>query len=88
MSMLKAIIKFFSKSTHSTAKLKEQQNMAGEDRPVKALQKIGKTQFGTHWTAAKTLDPCLGNIRKLVIEKTIHFKASIIKLCLTKYAHK
>jgi hypothetical protein len=74
MSTLKAIIKFFSKSTIGATKLKEQRNMAGEDKPVKALQKIGKTRFGTHWTAANALDPCLGNIRQLVIEKTIRFK--------------
>lgn len=74
MLMLKAIIKFFSKSTIGATKLKEQRNMAGEDKPVKALQKIGKTRFGTHWTAANALDPCLGNIRQLVIDKTIRFK--------------
>jgi hypothetical protein len=84
MSMLKAIIKFFSKSTHGTAKLREQRNMAGEDKPVKALQKIGKTRFGTHWNAANALDPCLGNIRQLVIDRTIHFKASIRNVTLRK----
>lgn len=74
MSTLKAIIKYFSKSTIGTAKLKEQGNMAGEDKPVKALQKIGKTRFGTHWTAANALDPCLGNIRHLVVNRIIKFK--------------
>ena len=80
MSMLKAIIKFFSKSTYGTTKLKQQRNMVGEDKPVKALQKIGKTRFSTHWTATNALDPCLGNIRQLVMNKTIHFKASIMKV--------
>jgi hypothetical protein len=77
MSLLKAIMKFFSKSTYGKTKLKEEQNMARKDKPVKALQKIGKAQFDMHWTAANTLDSCLGNIRQLVINKTIHFKVKL-----------
>jgi len=60
--MLKGIIKYFSKSTYSTTLLQKEQNLASEDEPVKALQKIGKTQFGTHWMAANALDPCLPNV--------------------------
>jgi len=59
MSLLKGIIKYFSKSGLSTALLRKERNLAGEDEPVKVLQKIGKTHFGTHWTAANALDPCL-----------------------------
>ena len=62
MSMLKGIIKYFSKSSYGTTVLRKERNMAGEDKPVKALQKIGKTRFGTHWMAANALDPCLPNI--------------------------
>ena len=64
---------------HLHTKLKEQRNMAGEEiSSIKALQKIGKTRFGTHWTAANGLsNPCLSNIRQLVINKTIHFKVKI-----------
>jgi hypothetical protein len=74
MSMLKGIMKYFSKSTYSTTLLRREQNLAGEDEPVKALQKIGKTRFGTHWTAASSLDPCLPNVRNLVVNRTIKFK--------------
>ncbi|RDB28214.1 hypothetical protein Hypma_001371 [Hypsizygus marmoreus] len=74
ISILKAIIKHFSKSTYSAALLLKERNVAGEDEPVKALQKIGKTRFGTHWMASTALDPCLPSIRKLVIEKEVKFK--------------
>jgi len=42
--------------------------------PVKALQKIGKTRFGTNWTACVALEPCLSFIRSLVGAKIIKFK--------------
>jgi hypothetical protein len=74
MSTLKGIIKYFSKSGYSTTILRKERNLAGDDEPVKALQKIGKTRFGTHWTAANALDPCLPNIRNLVANKVIKFK--------------
>jgi len=48
--------------------------VAGNDEPVKALQKIGKTRFGTYWMAATSLEPCLPAIRKLVEEGVIKFK--------------
>lgn len=44
------------------------------DERLKALQKVGKTQFGTQWTAANALDPCLTHIRSLVINKAVKFK--------------
>lgn len=58
--------------------LRKECNMAGEDVPVKALKKVGKTRFGTHWTAANALDPCLPYVRNLVIAKTIKFKVNSI----------
>jgi hypothetical protein len=48
ISMLKGIIKYFSKSGYSTTILWKEWNLAREDEPVKALQKIRKTWFGTH----------------------------------------
>ena len=77
MSVLKGIIKYFSKSTYSTTLLRKERNLAGDDEPVKALQKIGKTRFGTHWMAANALDPCLPNIRNLVTYKKIKFKVTL-----------
>lgn len=71
---MKAIIKHFSKSNLSTALLRKEQNCSGEDEPVKALQKVGKTRFGTHWTAAAALDPCMQAIRKLVENGEVKFK--------------
>jgi hypothetical protein len=59
MATLKGIIKHFSKSSYSTTVLRKERNLAGDDEPVNRLKKIGKTQFGTHWTAANALDPCL-----------------------------
>ncbi|KAG0700235.1 ribonuclease H-like domain-containing protein, partial [Suillus ampliporus] len=82
MSMLKGIIKHFSKSSYSTTLLRQDRNLAGDDEPVKALQKIGKTRFGTHWTAANALDPCLPNIRNLVGLRAIKFK---VRLNLAKW---
>ena len=66
LSTMKSIVRHFSKSTWSTTMLRKERNLAGEDEPVKALQKVGKTRFGTHWTAACALDPCLPYIRNLV----------------------
>lgn len=74
MLILKGIIKYFSKSTYSTTLLQKERNLAGDDEPVKALQKIGKTRFGTHWMAANALDPCLPNVRNLVTSEKIKFK--------------
>lgn len=74
MSMLKGIIKHFSKSSISRALLIKQHNLAGKDKPVKVLKKIGKTRFGAHWTGANALNPCLPNIRNLVVSKEIKFK--------------
>ncbi|KAG2086372.1 ribonuclease H-like domain-containing protein [Suillus cothurnatus] len=76
MSMLKGIIKYFSKSMYSTTILRKERNLAGDDEPVKALEKIGKTRFGTYWTttAANALDPCLPHIRNLVVAKASKYQ--------------
>jgi hypothetical protein len=76
MSILKGTIKYFSKATYATNLLRKERNLAGDDEPVKALQKIGKTRFGTHWMAANALDPCLPNVRNLVTSKKIKFKVT------------
>lgn len=76
MSMLKGIIKHFSYSSHATTKLRNEGTSAGEER-IKALQKVGKTRFGTYWTSANALDPCLPHIRSLVVNKEIKFKVCI-----------
>jgi len=74
ISPMKSIIQHFSKSSFSTTKLHEARNVAGNDEPVKALQKIGKTRFGTYWLASTALDPCLSAIRELVGAKVMKFK--------------
>jgi hypothetical protein len=74
---LKGIIKFFSKSTIGTVALRKEHNLAGNDKPGKALQKIGRTRFGTHWMASTSLDPCLGNVCNLVISRKIKFKVHL-----------
>jgi hypothetical protein len=78
LSMLKSIVRHFSHSSYATTMLRKDRNLAGEDMPVKALEKVGKTRFGTHWSAANALDPCLPNVRNLVIAKTIKFKVNSI----------
>ena len=54
--------------------LHKERNLAGDDELVKALQKVGKTRFGTHWTAACALDPCLPYIWNLVTSGSVKFK--------------
>ena len=77
MKLLKAILKYFSKSSLGTFKLREARTIGDGDGPVNALQKIGKTRFGTHWLASVAIDPCLPFIRDLVIAKTIKFQVSL-----------
>jgi len=74
MKLLKAILKYFGKSSFATFKLHEARTFGDGDGPVNSLQKIGKTRFGTQWLAAVAIDPCLPFIRDLVITKTIKFK--------------
>jgi len=74
--LMKNIIKYFSKSSFGTAHLASLNKLANPEEEIKKLQKVGGTQFGTHWTAAATLQPCLANIRTLAEMKTIKFKVS------------
>ncbi|KAJ8584996.1 hypothetical protein M405DRAFT_746027, partial [Rhizopogon salebrosus TDB-379] len=67
--LLKAIIKHFSNSTISVAHLRTERRVDNNDKTVNALQKIGKTRFGSHWAAAVSLEQCLSNVRSLVERK-------------------
>ena len=66
MLNLKAIIKYFSKSGIRIALLLKECNIASDNELVHILKKIGKIHFGTHWTVANALEPCLPHIRTLV----------------------
>ncbi|KIN98369.1 hypothetical protein M404DRAFT_10556 [Pisolithus tinctorius Marx 270] len=74
ISLLKAIVKHFSKSTISVAHLRKERQVEGDDHTVNGLQKIGKTHFGTHRSAAVSLQQCLTNIKTLVENKIVKFK--------------
>jgi hypothetical protein len=75
--MNKLIVKHFSKSTFSTSTLLKQTNIE-TGAPIKALQKIGKTRFGTHWTSGVAMDQALPNIRHMVLTGVIKFKVMFI----------
>ncbi|TFK52817.1 hypothetical protein OE88DRAFT_1606346, partial [Heliocybe sulcata] len=81
LSMVKAIIKHFSKSTYSTTMLRRERHVGenGEDEPVHALQRIGKTRFSTYWIAAHALDQCLPNIRALTRSNVISFRSKKVQ---------
>ena len=81
MSNLKAVIKYFSKSGVGIAMLLKEHNLASDDEPMHMLKKIGKTDFGTHWTAANALEPCLPHIKTLVHNKSISFQVSTHATC-------
>lgn len=78
MRLLKGMLKYFSKSSFGVAKLIEARKLLADEGSIKNLQSIGKTRFGTHWTACVALDPHLTSIRSLVIDKTIKFKVSTL----------
>ena len=71
---LKGVTKHFSKTTIGTVLLRNERNIAGDDEHVKALQKIGKTRFGTYRLAITSLEPCLGAIRNLVERGEVKFQ--------------
>ncbi|KAF9497418.1 hypothetical protein BDN71DRAFT_1494751 [Pleurotus eryngii] len=73
VSAMKKILRYFSKSGLSVHALLDAHTKAGE--PAQRLQKIGKTRFGTYWSACKALEPCLTLIHDLAHEGTIKFKA-------------
>ena len=68
---MQSIIQHFSHSTYSTTLLRQND---GNEKPLKALQTIGKTRFGTYWLAAQSLEPCLQQIQKLVSKGEVKFK--------------
>ena len=71
---MKGIVKYFSKSSFGTANLANENWRNSPDEKIQKLQKVGRTRFGTHWTSATTLQPCLPNIRALAEHQTITFK--------------
>jgi len=71
IAILKKTVTHFSKSTYSTAKLAE---LRQEHNITSGLIKIGKTCFGTHWSAAVALEKCLPLIHQLVASNTIQIK--------------
>ncbi|KAI0820926.1 ribonuclease H-like domain-containing protein [Irpex lacteus] len=77
LARMKKIVAHFSKSTFSKAMLK----LSVEDgEKLYALQKIGKTRFGTYWSSAQTVLPALPKIRKLVQDKEIKFKVHLFEV--------
>ncbi|KIO04900.1 hypothetical protein M404DRAFT_142131 [Pisolithus tinctorius Marx 270] len=87
ISLLKAIVKHFSKSTISVAHLHKERQVEGDDHTVNGLQKIGKTRFGTHWSAAVSLQQCLTNIKTLVENKIVKFKVRPLDITLFAISH-
>ncbi|KAJ3720671.1 hypothetical protein C8R42DRAFT_643053 [Lentinula raphanica] len=71
---MKTIVKFFSKSGLGVDLLIQERNIAGKDKPAMKLISIGRTQFGSHWSTAASLYPCLQAIRSLVWKQSIKFK--------------
>lgn len=68
---------YISKSTRARALLREQFKDGTADEKLNAIQKIGKTRFGTHWLAAHSVVQCLSNIRDLVRAKEIKFSGKV-----------
>jgi len=87
LMLMKNIIKYFSKSLFGTVHLASLNKLANPEEEIKKLQKVGGMQFGTHWTAAATLQPCLTNIWTLAETKTIKFKVSFDVLFLWLYSN-
>lgn len=54
LSLLKPIIKHFSKSTISAVHLQKECRVDDIGKTVNALQNISQTIFGTHWSAAES----------------------------------
>lgn len=65
IKVLKAILTYFGKSKYAKAHLRKQ----CEEAHVDALQKIGKTRFGTN-----SLEKCLLHMRQLVQSGIIKFR--------------
>ncbi|KAF8329928.1 ribonuclease H-like domain-containing protein [Amanita rubescens] len=76
ISTMQIIIQHFSHSTYSTTLLRQND---GNEKPLKALQTIGKTRFGTYWLATQSLEPCLQQIQKLVSTGDVKFKNETVQ---------
>jgi len=72
MKMLKVVIAYFSHSVFAQTLLRKHGDQ--NDLPLPAIQKIGKTQFGTYWQAANSVKECMPRIQELVQDKEIKFK--------------
>ncbi|EPS96167.1 hypothetical protein FOMPIDRAFT_1095199, partial [Fomitopsis schrenkii] len=70
----KKILAHVSKSTHSRALLREEDE---DGDTLLALKKIGKTRFGSTWSSADSILPAMPRIRELVIAKEIKFKLEL-----------
>ena len=79
IKILKAILAYFGKSTYAKAHLRQQFKEGDEGDHVDALQKIGKTRFGTHWSGANSLEKSLPQVRHLVQSGTIKLKVCSIQ---------
>ncbi|KAI0311270.1 ribonuclease H-like domain-containing protein, partial [Amylostereum chailletii] len=71
LSHLKHILSYFGHATRTRALLRTN---ALDEVKVYALQKLGNTRFGTHYSGTKSVYQCLPNIRELVVSKEIKFK--------------
>lgn len=79
MDRAKKILAHVSKSTHSRALLREEDE---DGDTLLALKKIGKTRFGSTWSSADSILPAMPRIRELVIAKEIKFKVcSLLPIC-------
>lgn len=72
MKTLKAVIAYFSHSVLARTLLRKHDDQNAS--PLPAIQKIGKTRFGTYWLAANSVKECLPRIQELVQAKEIKFK--------------
>lgn len=70
MTVLKTIMSHFSHSTLGRSLLNKE--VFSEDK-IHALQKVGNTQFGSHYSAAASLLPAMEKMRELVQVKEIKF---------------
>ena len=82
MSKMKKILAYFGRSRLAKALLRS--NGFGEPRLL-ALKQIGKTRFGSHYSAADSLIPCLDKIQSLVQEKQISFKVCDFQTSIISY---
>jgi hypothetical protein len=66
LSDMSTTITYFSHSSFATAQLRKECQVGKEDKTVLALQKVGRTRFGTHFNSAVALEAVLFNIHQMV----------------------